>query len=135
MAEFQFRDFLKKKGTEQCFTVSSAATSAEEIGNFVYPPARAELKKHGISAEGKRAIRLRKEDYERYDYILCMEERNVQAAKRIFGGDTARKVKRLLDYADGGDIADPWYTGNFARTYEDIERGIEGFYKTIERNL
>ena len=128
MAEFIFKDMLKKKGVSDLFVVRSAATSDEEEGNPVYPPAKRELEKHGISAAGKTAVQLKKTDLEEYDYILCMEKRNEINALRMFGIDRSEKVKRLLDYAGGGDIADPWWTGDFSVTYRDIERGLNGFY-------
>ena len=135
MAEFLLKDFVQKKGESDGFYIVSKATSAEEEGNPVYPPARAELKKHGIETGGKRAVRLSQADYERYDYFLCMEERNVVNAKRIFGGDKDGKVKKLLDFAGGGEIADPWWTGDFSRTYDDISRGIEGFYAFLKKDF
>ena len=134
MAEFIFKDMLKKQGRNGEFTVSSSATSTEEIirgiGNPVYPPAKAELAKHGISAEGKRAVQLKKSDYDSYDLFLCMDSNNVRNALRIFGGDKENKVKKLMSLAGSDrDVADPWYTGDFSVTYNDIYRALTEFLK------
>ena len=134
MAEFIFKDMLKKQGRSGDFTVSSSATSTEEIirgiGNPVYPPAKAELAKHGISAEGKRAVQLKKSDYDSYDLFLCMDSNNVRNAIRIFGGDKDNKVKKLMSLAGSDrDVADPWYTGDFSVTYNDISCALTEFLK------
>ncbi len=134
MAEFILKDFLKKRGEENGFLVRSAATSREELGNPVYPPASRELLKHGISSDGKYAVQLQKSDYDEYDYILCMDDWNVRNASRIFGGDKTEKIRKLLDFCDGGEVADPWYTGDFKAAYADIERGIKGFYEFLTKN-
>lgn len=130
-----FKDFLKKQGKEEDFLVLSAATSGEEIGNPVYPPAKRELLKHGISCEGKRAVKLQPSDCEKYDYILCMDESNLRNINRIFKGDGQGKVSKILDYYDGGEVADPWYTGDFSKTYADLERGIQAFYEFLTKNI
>jgi len=135
MAEFMLRDMVKKEGRCEEFFISSSATSTEEIiggiGNLVYPPAKAELAKHGISCEGKRAVRLNKSDYENYDLFLCMDNNNVRNALRIFGGDSHGKVKKLLSYLGSDrDVADPWYSGDFAKTYSDIYSALTEFLKT-----
>ena len=135
MAEFMFKDFLKKQGTEREFFVSSAATSDEEIGNPVYPPARRELFKHGISCDGKYAVRLTKSDYQTYDYILCMDNWNLRNIARIFGEDEQGKVRKILDFCGGGEVADPWYSGDFTKTYADLERGIRAFYEFLGKNI
>lgn len=134
MAEFTFRDMVNKQGRNGDFYVSSSATSSEEIiagvGNPVYPPAKAELLKHGITCEGKRAVRLTKEDYAKYDLFLCMDSNNVRNALRIFNGDPDNKVKKLLSYCGtDADVADPWYSGDFERTYKDINAAITEFLK------
>ena len=134
MAEFIFKDFLKKRGEENEFLVLSAATSSEELGNPVYPPARKELFKHGITCEGKYAVQLKKSDYETYDHILCMDDWNMKNISRILGCDGKEKVGKLLDFCGGGEVADPWYTGNFERTYEDLEKGITAFYEFLKKN-
>jgi protein-tyrosine phosphatase len=138
MAEFIFKDVVNKKGLSGEYYVTSSATSDEEVyngvGNPVYPPAKRELNKHGISCEGKRAVRLKKGDYDEYDFFIGMDERNVYNMKRIFGGDTKNKVRKLLDYCGGGDVADPWYSGDFTATYYDVSRGIDTMIK-LGKNL
>ena len=134
MAEFVMKNLVKKAGLEQRFQIESAATSTEEIGNPVYPPAKRELAKHGISCEGKRAVQLQRTDYDKYDYLIGMEERNRRNMLRILGSDQEGKVSLLLDYAGShGNIADPWYTGDFTTTYSDIVRGCEGFLTFLEQ--
>lgn len=126
MGEFIFKD-IAARANVPVFAVS-AGTSDEEEGNPVYPPARAELARHGISCAGKRARRLERADYDNFDYILAMETSNVRGILRICGGDPQDKVFRLLDFsARPRDIADPWYTGDFASTYADIAEGCEAF--------
>lgn len=138
MAEFIFRKMLKDEGISESFVVSSSATSTEEIwgdvGNPVYPPAKKELLKHGITCEGKRAVQLRKSDYQKYDLFLCMDSMNVRNALRILGSDKDGKVKKLMDYTDEkGDVADPWYTGRFDVTYRDIENGCRALLNDLKR--
>lgn len=135
MAEFMLRDMLKKEGRSGEFTVASSATSTEEIirgiGNPVYPPAREELLKHGISCDGKRAVQLKREDYDEYDLFLCMDSNNIRNALRILGGDSEGKVKKLLSYTGSDrDVADPWYSGDFTATYRDIYSALSEFLKT-----
>ena len=133
MGEFLMKERVSKEGVSEQFKIASAGTSAEEAGNPVYPPARAELAKHGISCAGKRARKLSAKDYSENDYILAMESRNVAAILRIFGGDPERKVFRLLDFSGNPrDIADPWYSGNFELTYSDIEEGIDAFLNYLK---
>ncbi len=131
MAEFILRDMVKKEGREADFVIASCATSTEEIwgdvGNPVYPPAKAELKKHGISCDGKRAVQLKKSDYDKYDMFLCMDSNNVRNAIRILGGDAKGKVGKLLDR----DVADPWYSGNFEVTYRDIYEGCKALLEKV----
>lgn len=138
MAEFIMKSIISERGLSDRFYIESAATSTEEIwngvGNPVYPPAKRELAKHGISCEGKRAVQITKADYGKYDYILGMEGRNIRNILRIVGKDPEHKVKLLLDYSDHPrDIADPWYTGNFESTYRDVVEGCEGFLLYLER--
>lgn len=138
MAEFIMKSIISERGLSDRFYIASAATSTEEIwngvGNPVYPPAKRELAKHGISCEGKRAVQITKADYGKYDYILGMEGRNIRNILRIVGKDPEHKVKLLLDYSDHPrDIADPWYTGNFESTYRDVVEGCEGFLLYLER--
>ena len=137
MAEFIFKDILTKNNLITDFYIASAATSTEEIwngvGNPVYPPAREELVKHGISCDGKRAVQVTKADYQKYDYLICMDSNNIRNLMRIIGKDPDNKVSLLLDYTDrkGASIADPWYTGNFTATYRDIVDGLDGFMKYL----
>lgn len=137
MAEFVLKDMVAKLGLADQFYIASAATSTEEIwngvGNPVYPLAREELAKHGISCAGKRAVQVTKADYEKYDYLICMDSMNLRNLGRIIGEDKAGKVSLLLDYAgrQGQSIADPWYTGEFSRTYADVAEGCEGLLKYL----
>lgn len=139
MAEFIFKDMVKKQNIADEFYISSAATSTEEIwngvGNPVYPPAREELARHGISCAGKRAVQITKSDYEKYDYILGMDSWNMRNMMRILKKDPQGKVRLLLDYSSNPrDIADPWYTGNFDVTYADIVEGCEAFLNWLKDN-
>ena len=132
MAEFVMKDIVKKRGKEDEFYISSSATSTEEIwqgvGNPVYPPAKRELLKHGISCDGKRAVQLKADDYEKYDLFLCMDSANVRNATRILRGDKDGKVKKLLSFVgEDRDVADPWYTGDFETTYQDVYSGMLPF--------
>ena len=130
MAEFVMKDLVKKAGLEKEFFIASAATSTEEIGNPVYPPARRRLAQAGISCDGKYAVQLTKKDYEKYDYIIGMEQVNIKNIMRIVGEDPQKKVYRLLDFTgQPGDIADPWYSGDFDTTYEQVLAGCEGLLK------
>ncbi len=144
MAEFVFKDMIEKKRLEDCFEVESAATSTEEIwngkGNPIYPPAKAELRRRGIgntpytNFEGKRARQVTRQDYNRFDYLLCADTMNIRNTSRIVGDDTEGKIHLLLDYAgrEGQSIADPWYSGNFEKTYDDIVEGLNGFLKSLD---
>ena len=128
MAEFIFKDLAKRQGAADRFLVASSATSTEEIrngiGNPVYPPAKAELEKHGLFCGGKRAVQLQKSDYDKYDLFIGMDSANIRNMLRIFGGDPAGKVHKLMDYtARGGDVADPWYSERFDVAYRDIYDG------------
>ena len=139
MAEFIFKDMVSKQGLSDQFYIASAATSTEEIwngiGNPVYPPAKRELAKHGISCEGKRAVQITKADYGKYDYILGMDHWNLKNMLRILKSDPEGKVKLLLDYSKNPrDIADPWYTRDFESTYRDVVEGCEGFLAYLEKN-
>ena len=127
MAEFVMKDLVKKAGLEQEIQVFSSATSTEEIGNPVYPPARRELGKHGISCTGKQAVQLKYSDFSHYDYFIGMDERNIQNMKRILRTD--EKIQKLLPHKD---VADPWYTGNFEITYTDILTGCQELLNTLQ---
>lgn len=133
MAEFIFKDMIEKEGVANQFQIASAATSSEEIGNPVYPQARRKLAELGISCEGKRAVQMKRADYERYDYLLAAESRNIVNMKRIVGGDAEQKMHRLLDFSDSPrDIADPWYTGDFNMACRDIEEGCQAFLTYLQ---
>ncbi len=135
MSEFIFKDMVEKEGLSNQFQIASAATSSEEIGNPVYPPARRKLAELGISCGGKRAVQMVRMDYGHYDYLLAAENRNVINMKRIVGGDPEQKMYRLLDFSGSPrDIADPWYTGDFNIACRDIEEGCQAFL-TYLRNI
>ena len=132
MAEFLLKDIVQKRGVADDFYIASAATSTEEIGNPVHYGTRNKLAQYGISTAGKYAVQLRRDDYDKYDYLLGMDEWNIRNMLRILKQDPEKKVHRLLDFSDNPrDIADPWYTGNFDVTYQDIMEGLEAFLKTI----
>lgn len=134
MAEFVFKDMVKKRGLSESFYIASAATSTEALGCSVHHGTRKILSGLGISTEGKRAVQMTKGDYKEYDYIVVMDQRNLVNISRIIGVDTMKKVRRLLDYTgQPGDIADPWYTGDFEQTYEEISKGCEALLSTICR--
>jgi protein-tyrosine phosphatase len=128
MAEFVLKDMVKKAGIAEAFYIASAATSTEELGNPVYPGTRKRLAQEGISVAGKHAVQIKRSDYEKYDYLIAMDNRNISNMKRIFGNDPDGKICRLLDYTNSpGDIADPWYTGDFDLTYDDVYAGCKAF--------
>lgn len=132
MAEFVMKDMVRKKGLDKHFFIASSATSTEEIGNPVHRGTREKLKEVGISTDGKCAVQLRKADYGKYDYIVGMDAFNVKNMLYILGNDPDKKVLRLLDFTDGPrDIADPWYTGKFNITYDDVVEGCEALLKEI----
>ena len=136
MAEFVMKDLVKKAGMESQFRIESAATSREEIGNPVYPPARQKLKEHGISCEGHAARQLTNQDYEEYDLLIGMDQANLRSMYRICGGDFADKMSLLMEHTDHpGDVADPWYTGDFEATWQDVLAGCQGLLKEIEHEL
>ena len=136
MAEFIFKDLVRKCGRAEEFEVASCATSREEIwngvGNPVYPPAREELAKHGIGCAGKRAVQLTKADYNHYDLLIGMDENNIRNMMRILGADPEGKVRKLMDYTGrGGDVADPWYSDRFDIAYRDIEEGCKALLEHL----
>ena len=132
MAEFVFRDMVQKQGLADRFSAASAATSTEELGNPVHPGTQRRLSREGISTRGKTAVQLTRRDYQRYDYLIGMEQRNLSGMLRILGSDPAGKVHRLLDFTDRPrDIADPWYTGDFDRTYDDVVEGCRGLLEHL----
>lgn len=139
MAEFIMKRLVIEQGAEEKFEISSSATSTEEIwngvGNPVYPPARAELAKHGLSCDGKRAVQLKRSDYEKYDLFIGMDSANIRNMLRIFGGDPEKKVHKLMDYTEqGGDVADPWYSERFDVAYRDIYDGCTALLNNILQN-
>ena len=136
MAEFVLKKMLSERGIADQFMVASSATSTEEIwngvGNPVYPPAKAELAKHGISCAGKRAVQLTRTDYDKYDLFIGMDAANIRNMYRMLGGDPQHKICKLMDYTDrGGDVADPWYTRRFDVTYADVKAGCEGLLNAL----
>ena len=137
MAEFIFKKMIADEGMEKEFFVSSSATSNEEIwggiGNPVYPPARRELEKHGISPEGKRAVRLVAEDYNKYDLFVGMDSANIRNMRIILKGDPEGKIHRLGEYSGRGDVADPWYSDRFDIAWDDIYKGCEGLLERLKK--
>lgn len=133
MAEFVFKNIVEKSGKGDQFYVASAATSYEEIGNPVHYGTARILDGLGISYSGKRAIHLEKSDYAKYDYLVCMDSANVRNTLRIVGDDTEGKIHKLLTFVGScEDVADPWYTGDFDRTYKDVLSGCKGLLRYIE---
>jgi protein-tyrosine phosphatase len=133
MAEFVMKDLVKKAGLEEQFLIESAATSTEEIGNSVYPPARQKLAEHGISCKGKIARQVNSSDYNRYDLLIGMDSWNIRNMNRICGGDPEGKIHMLMDYTNRpGEVADPWYTDNFEATWQDVLEGCQALLKTIK---
>ena len=135
MAEFIMKKLTQNSGDK--FYIESRATSTEELGNPVYPPARRKLSEHGISCAGKYAQQITRKDYEAFDLIICMDGRNLRNIAYVIGEDDKKKISLLMDYTDTpGDVADPWYTGDFEVTYRDILRGCEGLLdKLIKKEL
>ena len=139
MAEFIFKDMVAKRGLEDRFYIASSATSSEEIwggvGNPVYPPAREELLKHGISCGGKRAVRLRADDYGKYDLFVGMDSANIRNMYSILGSDKENKIRKLMELTPrGGDVADPWYSDRFDIAYRDIHDGCEALLRYLLEN-
>ena len=132
MAEFIMKKLVADAGLSDRFDIASAATSSEEIGNGVYPPARRMLASHGIGCEGKTARQMTSADYGRYDLLICMDSYNVRNMQRICHGDPEGKIHLLLDYTSrGGEVADPWYTGNFDATWCDCLEGCTCLLKGL----
>ena len=135
MAEFLFKDMVAKRGLADKFYIASAATSSYEIGNPVHPGTRNKLVQYGISVAGKTAVQLTKADYDKYDYLIGMEASNIRNILRIVGSDNQHKVYKLLQFAcSERDIADPWYTGNFDVTYNDIHEGCTALLEYLLKN-
>lgn len=126
MAEFVMKDIVEKAGLSHEFEIASAATSTYEIGNPVYPPARQKLAEYGISCAGKTARQITKKDYENYDYIVAMDKSNLRNLKAMLGDDIQGKISLLMDYTSRpADVADPWYTGDFQATWDDVSEGCK----------
>jgi protein-tyrosine phosphatase len=126
MAEFVMKDLVRKAGREDEFEIASAATSTEEIGNEVYPPARRKLSEHGIGCKGKTARQMTRQDYAHYDLLIGMDSWNIRNMLRICGSDPEGKIQMLMDYTRRpGDVADPWYTGDFESTWRDVLEGCQ----------
>ena len=133
MAEFVMKDLVQKAGLTDEFHIESAATSREEIGNPVYPPARSKLKEHGIDCTGKTARQLQNSDYDEFDLLIGMDQENLRGIYRICGGDYEEKVHLLLDYTDRpGNVADPWYADDFDATWRDVEEGCLGLLEALQ---
>ena len=127
MAEFVMKDLVKKAGCADRFEIASAATSTEELGNPVYPPARRKLAEHGLGCEGKTARQMTRQDYRDYDLLVAMDRENLWNMRRFTRDDPDHKVSLLLDYTSRpGDVADPWYTGDFEQTWQDVLEGCQG---------
>ena len=132
MAEFVMKDMVRKAGLETEIRISSAGTSAEELGNPVYSPVRRLLKEHGIGCDGKTARRMIPGDYGAYDLLIGMDEANLRNMRRLCGGDPEGKIHRLLEYADRqGEVADPWYTRDFEATWQDVNDGCKGLLEQL----
>ena len=126
MAEFVMKELVFQAHLEHQFYIESAATSTEEIGNPVYPPARRKLAEHGIGCQGKTARQMTRADYQRFDLLIGMDDWNIRNMRRICGGDPENKIVKLMDYTNRpGDVADPWYTGDFAATWQDVLLGCQ----------
>ena len=137
MAEFVLKDMVKSCGIAEQFEIESSATSTEEIwdgvGNPVYPPAKAELERHGISCEGKRAVLLKASDYDEYDYLIGMDSMNIRNMERMTGHVRGEKIHKLLEFAGSeADCQDPWYSGQFDVTYREVVVGCEGLLKYLK---
>ena len=132
MAEFIMKKLVADAGLSGDFLIASSATSTEELGNPVYPPARAELAKHGIGCAGKTAVQLKKSDYGKYDYFIGMDTANIRNMNRIFGSDPDGKIYKLLTFAGrSDDVSDPWYSRDFGKAYADIEEGCRGLLRSL----
>ena len=133
MAEFVMKDLVEKAGLETEFLIESAATSTEEIGNPVYPPARRKLAEHGISCAGKTSRQLIRADYGQYDLLIGMDRANIRNMNRICGGDPEGKLHLLMEYTDHpGDVADPWYTDDFEITWRDVLAWCKGLLQAVK---
>ena len=132
-AEYIMKDLVCRAGLKEEFEIASAATSSEELGNCVYPPARRMLAAHGIDCSAHRARQMRRDDYAHFDIIISMDKENRRNLDRFFAGDPENKIHNLLDYAGraGEEVADPWYTRDFQRAWDDIYAGCSGLLDTL----
>lgn len=136
MAEMVMKDIVRKNNLESEFFIDSSATSNEEIGNNVHYGTRSKLKEVGIRCDNHFAKRMTKADYDKFDFIIGMDSANIRNIKYIAGGDSENKVKRLLSYANiERDIADPWYTGNFDETFDDVLLGCTKLFENIKNSV
>lgn len=134
MAEYVMKELVRKAGREEEFEIASAATSREEIGNPVYPPARRKLAEHGITCDGHAARQMTERDYRRYDYLIGMDSANRRNMQRICGGDPKGKISLLMEHTNRpSDVADPWYTGDFEATWRDVLSGCQALLEEITR--
>ena len=126
------KKMVTDRGLESQFVICSSATSTEEIGNDIHPGTRRTLDKNGVPYSRREAVQLERRDYEKYDLFIGMDSANVRNMHRIFGSDPDGKIKKLLDYTTrGGDVADPWYTGDFSATWRDVNEGCEGLLNVL----
>ena len=144
MAEFIMKDLVQKAGLSAQFQIDSAATSREELGNPIYPPAQRQLRAHGVAFGDHRARQMTRQDYENFDFLIGMDSANIRNMTRIVGGDEEHKIYKMLSFADyekthqlsaARDVADPWYTGDFDATYDDILRGCRGLLAYISGGI
>ena len=134
MAEFLMKELVRQAGQAEAFCIASAATSAEELGNPVYPPVRRKLAEHGIDCTGKTARQLTRRDYEDWDLLIGMDEENMAGMRRLFGGDPEGKLHMLLEYAGlHRGVADPWYTGDFDAAWQDVTVGCTALLTHLSR--
>ena len=140
MAEFVFKHLAREAGVSDSFAVASSATSTEEIwngiGSLIYPPAKDELRRRGIPFTDRRAVQLKKSDYGKYDLFIGMDSANIRNMRNIFGDDRDGKIKKLMEFtARGGDVADPWYSGNFEKAFCDIYDGCRALIYIFKQTL
>ena len=134
MAEFVMKDLAEREGLQ--ISIASAATSSEELGNPVHPGTRRKLAEHGIRCDGKTARQLTRRDYEEYDWLIGMDESNMRNMRRLFGGDPRGKLVKLLQFCgENADVADPWYTGNFDATWNDVSRGCKALLDELKQTF
>lgn len=136
IAEFYMKDLVQREGLTKEFEIASAATSTEELGNPVYPPARRKLAEHGIDCHGKYAHQMCRNDYDYYDLLIGMDQKNLRNMKRICGGDEENKIHSLMEYTEHPrDVADPWYTRDFDATWRDVEEGCQALLEYLRSEI